>query len=331
VVVGCDNESRRGIPMETYLNNAVHWVRYANTVKGYGVKYWEIGNENWNDKGILPDAFGKIVSRFSRAMKAEDPSIFIGASGHNETWWKPFLITAAGDIDFLTVSEYACWRYMGYDTYANADQADLIKTAREALLSIKRYAHKAADRLFVVVTEFNARDYALEFEGAGWSSENNLGHALVNIDLCGQIAREQKIAYGLLWNTRWMDQSQQHNDIFYGLDANNGLMPSAMCLYIWCRFMREEILTVTCPPVLAGYASRDEKGMTLFIINKGYAETNVTLSAEGAVYPCRRYIFAGNGSLDLYPVFRELPPCDHEQVVLPPVSLTILDWNRSRL
>jgi hypothetical protein len=27
------------------METAVAWVRYSNKVKGYGVKYWEIGNE----------------------------------------------------------------------------------------------------------------------------------------------------------------------------------------------------------------------------------------------------------------------------------------------
>ncbi|MGD9730371.1 MAG: hypothetical protein AB7V39_28910, partial [Nitrospiraceae bacterium] len=29
------------------LKTAVEWVRYANITKGYGVKYWEIGNESY--------------------------------------------------------------------------------------------------------------------------------------------------------------------------------------------------------------------------------------------------------------------------------------------
>jgi alpha-L-arabinofuranosidase len=29
------------------LEHAVEWVRYANVVKGYGVKYWELGNESY--------------------------------------------------------------------------------------------------------------------------------------------------------------------------------------------------------------------------------------------------------------------------------------------
>ncbi|MGE5527817.1 MAG: hypothetical protein ACM3X6_01565, partial [Patescibacteria group bacterium] len=30
------------------IDTAAAWVRYANVVKGYGVKYWEIGNEAWD-------------------------------------------------------------------------------------------------------------------------------------------------------------------------------------------------------------------------------------------------------------------------------------------
>ena len=122
VVVGCDTFERRGVIMEEYLDNAIEWVRYANIVKGYRVKYWEIGNENWNDKGVSSSEFGKLAARFSQAMKAIDPSILIGASGDSASWWEGFLPEAVEDIDFLTVSQYSCWGYMSYDTYANNER-----------------------------------------------------------------------------------------------------------------------------------------------------------------------------------------------------------------
>lgn len=65
-----------GTPME-----AAEWVRYANKVKGYGIKDWQIGNEmdgDWEEAG--PYSARIYAARFlayARAMKAVDPSIRI--------------------------------------------------------------------------------------------------------------------------------------------------------------------------------------------------------------------------------------------------------------
>lgn len=70
---------------------AADWVRYANITKGYGAKYWEIGNEiygngvygnGWeNDTHTdrTPDQYAKEVKAYATAMKAVDPTVRIGA------------------------------------------------------------------------------------------------------------------------------------------------------------------------------------------------------------------------------------------------------------
>jgi len=56
---------KTGIPMEKYIEHAAAWVRYANIRKGYGVKYWEIGNENWFDGKYSPEETARHVQDFS--------------------------------------------------------------------------------------------------------------------------------------------------------------------------------------------------------------------------------------------------------------------------
>src|SRR5437763_1132618 len=63
---------------------AAAWVRYANRIKGYGVTYWEIGNEVygpwetnlWPDKS--PRFYATEAVRFAALMKAQDPAIKVG-------------------------------------------------------------------------------------------------------------------------------------------------------------------------------------------------------------------------------------------------------------
>lgn len=92
-----------GTPQE-----AADWVRYANVEKGYGVKYWEIGNElygnghygsQWEaddhaDKS--PTQYATLARDYALAMKAVDPTVRIGAVLTTPGEW-PDGITAAGD------------------------------------------------------------------------------------------------------------------------------------------------------------------------------------------------------------------------------------------
>ena len=63
------------------IQEAADWVRYCKE-KGYNVKYWEIGNETYWQPIMTAAEYGEIVSLYSKAMKAVNPDILIGANGH---------------------------------------------------------------------------------------------------------------------------------------------------------------------------------------------------------------------------------------------------------
>ncbi|SHL08151.1 discoidin domain-containing protein [Fibrobacter sp. UWEL] len=60
---------------------AAAWVKYANKVKGYNIKQWEIGNEldgEWEESGpISARHYAARFLEYARAMKAVDPTIII--------------------------------------------------------------------------------------------------------------------------------------------------------------------------------------------------------------------------------------------------------------
>jgi hypothetical protein len=106
---------------------AAAWVQYANITKGYGVKYWEIGNEiygngeygaSWETDlhaAHDPATYGKNVAQFAAAMKAVDPSIKIGAvlaapgnwpDGQSPNWNSNVLAQCGSAIDFVIVHWY---------------------------------------------------------------------------------------------------------------------------------------------------------------------------------------------------------------------------------
>ncbi|MFJ9845285.1 hypothetical protein ACIRYZ_33550 [Kitasatospora sp. NPDC101155] len=111
---------------------AADWVKYANVDKGYGVKYWEIGNEipgnghygsKWevdNHPDKSPTAYATNLLAYAKAMKAVDPTVKIGAvlttpgswpdglkgPGDSADWNNTVLSIAGKSIDFVIVHWY---------------------------------------------------------------------------------------------------------------------------------------------------------------------------------------------------------------------------------
>ncbi|QYC45456.1 Endoglucanase E-4 precursor [Nonomuraea coxensis DSM 45129] len=151
---------------------AAAWVRQANVTKGYGIKYWEIGNENYGnghygsaweaddhaDKS--PAEYARHVVAYADAMKAVDPTIKIGAvlttpanwpdaivgEGDDGSWNKVVLSAAGSKIDFVILH----WYPGALDRAGHVP--DMIRLTREQLAA---YAGAGADRIGIAMTEFN--------------------------------------------------------------------------------------------------------------------------------------------------------------------------------
>ncbi|MEU4741669.1 cellulose binding domain-containing protein [Actinosynnema sp. NPDC023658] len=154
---------------------AAAWVRYANVEKHYGVKYWEIGNENYGngrygsgweaddhpDKS--PAQYAALVRDYATAMKAVDPTIKVGAvlttpgewpdgikaEGDTGTWNEVVLSTAGPVVDFGIIH----W-YPGGDTAAQV----LAKTDRVAdqIALVREQSRRLAGKdLGIALTEVN--------------------------------------------------------------------------------------------------------------------------------------------------------------------------------
>ncbi|HYQ66483.1 cellulose binding domain-containing protein [Actinophytocola sp.] len=154
---------------------AADWVRSANIDKGYGVRYWEIGNENYGnghygsaweaddhaDKS--PVQYATLVRDYATAMKAVDPTIKVGAvlttpgewpdgitaDGDAGTWNQVVLRTAGSVIDFAIVHWYPTGS-SGPEVLTKTNRtADQVRLVREQSRS---YAGK---ELPVAMTEVN--------------------------------------------------------------------------------------------------------------------------------------------------------------------------------
>jgi hypothetical protein len=160
---------------------AADWVKYANVDKGYGVKYWEIGNEVYGNghygdgKGWetdthadkSPKAYAKNLVAYSKAMKAVDPKVKIGAvlttpgfwpdaekaPGDTADWNNTVLSIAGHSIDFVIVH----WYPGGTTTADLLNTPSRIAGVRSSLRSlIAKYAGSNAASVEIAVTETDA-------------------------------------------------------------------------------------------------------------------------------------------------------------------------------
>lgn len=153
---------------------AAGWVRYANLVKRYGVRDWEIGEEvylngHFPDLNFEPDAhadkspqtYAANVTAYARAMKAIDPSIRIGVglfvAGPGPSvyrdWNETVLRIAGRAIDFVDLHWYP-------SSFAGGGQADLIASADATAVilpdiraTVDRFA---GPRVAIVIGETNS-------------------------------------------------------------------------------------------------------------------------------------------------------------------------------
>jgi hypothetical protein len=165
-----------GTPQE-----AAAWVEYANVTKGYGDKYWEIGNEiygngyygaDWeadNHASKSPATYAQNIIQYATAMKAVDPTIKIGAvltlpgnwpdsvvaSGDSGDWNKIVLSTAGSAIDFVIVHLYPS-SGMGASVLNVPDQVsgELAQLRQE----INQYAGANGPNIQVAMTETNSNN-----------------------------------------------------------------------------------------------------------------------------------------------------------------------------
>ncbi|WP_405096849.1 cellulose binding domain-containing protein [Micromonospora sp. NBC_01412] len=156
---------------------AADWVRYANVTKGYGAKYWTVGNENYGnghygsawEADDHPDKsatqYARLVVDYADAMKAVDPTIKVGAvltmpgnwpdgitAGSDPGPWNATVLSLAGPkIDFVDVH----W-YPGGSAAESLERTGHIDDAAHLLRQqIARYAGPNSGRIGISFTELN--------------------------------------------------------------------------------------------------------------------------------------------------------------------------------
>jgi alpha-L-arabinofuranosidase len=150
---------------------AAEWVRWANIVNKWDVKYWEIGNElngEWEAGHIRPDGskmtaekYAEIFTAFAKAMKAVDPAIKIGGPScdirHEEDYFEPLMKLAGDHVDFLTLHFYSLRDSLAPEKNLFDGLENLKPVIRRLDTLVKKYQPNRLGQIDYSITEWNSK------------------------------------------------------------------------------------------------------------------------------------------------------------------------------
>ncbi|MCG8527873.1 MAG: carbohydrate binding domain-containing protein [Opitutales bacterium] len=297
---------------------AAEWVRYANITKGYGVEYWEIGNEMWHsDYNYTFAEIVEIVNRYSNAMKAVDPTIKVGVSWKGGAGESPqdLIDTCGSALDFICISNYVNGGGNHYSDYLNGTNVDLLNVNESLSLN-------------TVISEFNRSDWTK----SSWDLANSTGKGLINFDLIGQILKSSKTEYGMLWNTRWypdINTGIYSDNLWHAVDNSNSILPVAKSFALWEKFIGDSMVNITSNDGgVVVYATVSESGgkLNVFVLNKKTSSESVSINIPSFQYDQSEvWQFSGVDEWDESPTITSLGSVSGSPIAytVPSTSITV--------
>lgn len=300
--------------LETLVENAAEWVRYANITNDFGIELWMVGNESWNQSAhaASPPTATEYVEDFiaiASAMKTVDPTITIVANTQGGEWVDALIDdpVAAALTDAVGISSYAgvINGWPGYQT----NQVDLDGPVSWLLGSMRA----RGSTLPVFVYEYSPIDFSRT-----WESFNDLGHALATLDMYGAIMSNPEVADAALWNTRWFPSAEpgwrpaaDRESLFTAIDTEGELGANALALSLWGSRRHDSLLRVQVPAQaqqsLSAYAtaSADGSEAAIYLINRSDKPTAAQIDLVGLAADdggsVSTTVLRGNSATDVSP------------------------------
>lgn len=320
---------------EELIRHAVEWVRYANIVKGYNIKYWMIGNESWHKQNLNSTAeiYARDVVDFSIAMKAVDPTISIVPNGNSVAFWEVVLKIAGDYIDLLCISNYPVWQFRrGYATYRDTIQ-DLTAPVDRTIRAMRKAGR---EDLKIIIAEYGPYDWASTLKGdhdqsQAWPMINDMGHAMCNFEMTGKQLLIPDVLFSQYWNTRWIWNDSVRYSAYDALDRDGNFNATGYSMMIWGNYLGDRMVKSTGTTALRSFASFSpgEGKIYVYLLNMMDADQSIELSIDHPGKP--ELIFAGelagSGPDDVEPIWREITPAvNHDRFSLSGTSITVLEF-----
>ncbi len=326
------------VTFEELKSHAVEWVRYANITRGHKIKYWQLGNEvaSHSDKATYFKNFIEIA----KAMKAVDPSIYIGfgEDGRNN-WIKEALANhnIAHYIDFLSPHQYLFgrewtksyerWRDFSGKLTSKIDKvqtfADKSKYHKDVPLIITEYGvtggnYPEAPRKSNKSKKKNKSKIPTEFvtqvdENKNYS--NDLWKSLVFAELTLSTFKHKNVGHMVHWNTHtsWKGEfGGYHGAMENSLNntSENSLTPIGQVIKLINNHTFNNVISIKEKHgFVRAYATIDSKNgnLALILLNKNdKAEAvQVDLTNYLPTNNYKRWIYTGNNPEDEYPTISQ--------------------------
>lgn len=263
---------------------AAELVRYANIEKGYGIRYWSIGNEPNLFDDYTVEQLNAEWRPIAEAMLAVDPDILLlgpeisqyPASDdpndyHNplREWLREFLKVNGDLVDVVSIHRYPFPRSMdsGAQTVdqmrANPPEWDYI------IPDVRKVIQETTGRdIPVAITEVNSN------WDNGASAPTTFYHAVWWADVLGRMIRQQVeiVNYFTLFT----------KDSNFGLLARYDARPAYYVYQLYKQLGAELLTSISSDELVTVTAAMREDGsLTLIVINRGAEAKTLPLAITG--------------------------------------------------
>ena len=267
--------------------DAAEMVRYCNRTRGYGLRYWEIGNEPdlYSDQGDRPgydtSQFCADFNAWSAAMKRADASIVVlgpelswkyyPQSGAND-WLTPFLSACRGHYDVVAIHRYPF--AAGDSTVANA-MGDVAHFEQVVQGVRTQMAAAGVGELPLAITEANISWDGTPATSTQSASPQTFYAGLWVADTLGAAIARQ------LWAMCYWSLSESWTLGF--IEAGGKPRPSYHAFQMVAEHLGPTLLQASAPPGFSVYASRSagDDATALVVINKNATANTETIALAG--------------------------------------------------
>jgi hypothetical protein len=268
---------------------AADMVTYANKTKGYGIKYWSIGNEPdiYPTTTGLPATFQTYTaadycasfSAYAAAMKAVDPTIrVLGPELSYEyvpgdDWLTPFLDGCKAQVDIVTVHRYPLDPSATTAAAAFADAASFRTLVQALRANLDQHGMQATP---LAITEANVTWDGTPSKSTLPASPSTFLAGLWTADVTG-VALEEGLFTNAFWHVADASTGWKLAFILGGTPA-----PAYYALSMFTQHFGGTILAVSgVPDGFSVYASQTGAGQTaVMVLNKTSSAARLALTFD---------------------------------------------------